>query len=65
MQAVELNLNPDTRSLRLFGIIALCAFGAIGGLILWRGGLFGFDFGAAGVPAAYGLWVLGATAGFL
>ncbi len=65
MQAVELNLHPDTRSLRLFGVVALGAFGALGGLILWRGGLFGFDFGAAGVPAAYGLWVAGATSGFL
>ena len=65
MPAVELNLNPDTRSLRQFGIIALFALGAIGGLVLWRGGLFGLDFGALAAPAAYTLWGIAAVSGCL
>ena len=39
---------------------ALAAFGALGALILWRGGLFGADFGAVGPRVAWTLWGLGA-----
>lgn len=57
---VHLNLRPDPRQLRQFGLVALVAFGVIGGAILWRGGLFGLDFGAAARPVAYVLWGAGA-----
>ena len=65
MAAVELNLKPGTRVLRQFGWLALAGFGLLGGLVLWRGGLFGFDFGAAAQPLAWGLWGLGGLSGTL
>ena len=65
MAAVELNLNPGRRVLRQFGFLALAGFGLLGGLVLWRGGLFGFDFGAAARPVAWGLWGLGGVSGAL
>ena len=43
---VELNLRPDKRQLRQFGWIALTAFGVIGSVVLFRGGLLGLSFGA-------------------
>lgn len=62
---VQLNLRPDVKQLRQFGLIALGAFAVIGGVILWRGGLFGLDLGSAARPMAYVLWALGVvSAGF-
>jgi hypothetical protein len=63
--ALELNLNPDARTLRQFGWIALGAFALLGALVAWRGGLFGFDFGAATWTVATALWSLGALSGLL
>ena len=57
---VHLNLSPDAKQLRQFGYIALGAFAVIGGVILWRGGLFGFELGSAVRPVAFALWGLGA-----
>lgn len=65
MKVVELNLRPDRRQLRQFGWIALIAFGLIGGLVLWRGGLFGLDFGGATTYVVGGLWTLGLLSGLL
>jgi hypothetical protein len=65
MAAIKIDLNPDASKLRQFGFIALVAFGLIGGYVLWRGGLFGFDFGAAARPVAYILIGLGALSGLL
>jgi len=62
---VQLDFRPDSRQLRQFGFIALAAFGLLGVLILWKGGLFGFRFGSAGRPIAVGLWVLGAVCAVL
>ncbi len=59
---LELNLNPDARTLRQFGWIALGAFAGLGALVLWRGGLFGLDFGRATGPVAGALGSLGALA---
>ena len=50
------NLNPDRDVLRRFGPVALIGFGLLGGLILWRGGLFGLSLGA---PVGYALIGLG------
>jgi len=62
---VQLNFRPDIKQLRQFGFIALGAFTVIGGVILWRGGLFGIDFGSAARSIAYVLWALGVvSAGF-
>jgi hypothetical protein len=62
---VQLDFRPDSKQLRQFGFIALAAFGFLGGLILWKGGLFGFPFGSAARPIAVGLWGLGALSAFL
>lgn len=62
---LPLNLHPDERRLRQFGFMALAGFGALGGLVSWRGGAFGLDFGAAAWPVACGLWALGVLAAAL
>lgn len=62
---LPIDWKPETRKLKQFGWIALVAFGALAGWILWRGGLFGADFGAAGRPVAISLAALGALCGLL
>lgn len=56
---VQLQLRPDDRQLRQFGFFALVAFGILGGIVLWKNGLFGFDFGARAQTVAYSLWAVG------
>jgi hypothetical protein len=60
-----LNLRPTPRQLRRFGVVALVGFGILGGWTLWKGGLFGADFGAAGPTVAYALLALGGLSGLL
>lgn len=62
---VQLDFRPDAKQLRQFGFIALAAFGLLGVLILWKGGLFGFRFGSAARPIAVGMWVLGGASALL
>ena len=62
---VQLDFRPDSRQLRQFGFVALVAFGLLGAVILWKGGLFGFRFGSAARPIAFGMWALGALCAFL
>jgi hypothetical protein len=62
---LELNLNPDARTLRQFGGIALGALALLGGLVAWRGGLLGFDFGGAARTVAIALWSVGALSALL
>ncbi len=62
---LELNLNPDARTLRQFGWIALGAFALLGGLVAWRGGLLGLDFGDAAWTVAGVLWGIGALSAAL
>lgn len=57
---IPIDWKPERRKLRQFGFIAFAAFGALGGWVLWRGGLFGADFGAARVPVAAALGAVGA-----
>lgn len=59
---IELNLNPDARTLRQFGWIALGAFALLGGLVAWRGSLLGFPLGGATLPVASAFWAIGAAA---
>lgn len=61
---VRLDLRPERKQLRQFGFVALAAFGLLGGVILWRGGLFGADFGARGPAVAYVLWGIGVLSAF-
>ena len=56
---VKLDLHPDRKQLRQFGFIALAAFGLLGGVVLWKGGLFGTSFGDSGPAVAYALWGVG------
>jgi hypothetical protein len=65
MAAIEINWKPDRRELRSFGLIALVAFGVLGGFVWWRGGLFGFDFGAAKTAVIGVMWALGLASGLL
>jgi hypothetical protein len=62
---VKLDFRPDRRQLTQFGFIALAAFGLLGALVVWRGGLFGFDFGAAARAVAFCLWGVGALSAIL
>jgi hypothetical protein len=65
MAAIQLDLNPEPRTLRQFGFIACGAFALLGALALWRGGLFGLDFGTALRPVAFGLFAVGALSALL
>ena len=60
---VQLTLDPSRRQLRQFGFIALGAFALLGGLILWKGSIFGVALGSAARPTAYVLWGLGLLSG--
>ncbi len=59
MTMMTLNLQPTRRQLKQFGLFALIGFGVVGGLIHWRGGLFGLDFGEAGRPLSFALAAAG------
>jgi hypothetical protein len=61
----KINLHPTNRQLRQFGFIALVAFGVLGALVEWRGGLFGFHFGDAARWVSYSLWALGVVSALL
>ena len=65
MKMIELDFNPDARTLRQFGWIALVAFPLVGGICYWHGGLFGFDFGQAARTVSVVFVGLGGTAGLL
>ena len=59
MALVDLDLNPDEKKLKQFGFIALVAFALLGALVLWKGGLFGLDFGGSTRTVAYVFFALG------
>jgi hypothetical protein len=59
---VDINLNPDERTLRQFGIIALVGFGALAALAYYEKLLFSFGLGEARVPLAVTLAALGLLA---
>ena len=65
MAAIELDLNPDRKTLKQFGFIALGAFCGLAALVSWRGGLFGFDFGAAASSVVGGMLGLGLLSALL
>lgn len=65
MALVDIDLKPDDKKLRQFGFIALVAFGLLGGLVLWHGGLLGIDFGASAQTVAYVLFAIGGASGLL
>jgi len=66
MPMIEINWAPSRRHLRVFGVGALVAFGALGTWLFFARRLFGFEVAASTAEAvAYGLWALAALAGLL
>lgn len=59
---LDLNLNPDERTLRQFGFIALGGFGLLAACAFYETWMFSFGLGAARAPVAYGLAGLAAVA---
>jgi hypothetical protein len=59
---LELNWDPDQRTLRSFGFVALFAFGGLGTCALLDVGMFGMGLGSAREPIAYGLFGLSGLA---
>ena len=55
----QLNLQPTTRQLRQFGFIGMIAFAVLGGVVQWKGGLFGLDFGELQKTVTRSLWLAG------
>ncbi|NRA97201.1 MAG: hypothetical protein HRU14_13425 [Planctomycetes bacterium] len=65
MALVDVDLRPDEKKLKQFGFVALVAFAFLGGSLLWRGGLFGIDFGTSAPLTAYVLFALGGLSAVL
>ena len=61
----KINLHPTNRQLRQFGFIALVAFGVLGVLVRWKGGLFAINFGENALWVSYLFWTLGAVSALL
>ena len=59
---VEINFNPDDKTLRQFGIIALVGFGVLAALAYYERLVFAFGLGASRVPLAVALASLGVVA---
>ncbi len=57
---VQLHLDPNDKQLRQFGLVAIAALGVVGGLVWWKNGLFGLDFGDHARTVSYALWATGA-----
>ena len=53
---IEVNRDPTLRELRLFGLLWMLFFGAIGGLALWRG-----DALAGPAVILTGAWLISLT----
>jgi hypothetical protein len=62
---IELNLHPDERTLRGFGLIAFAAFGVLGACAWRQAWPLSFELGQARSAVAFGLWALGASAAIL
>ncbi len=63
MKIINVNLKPDISQLRQFGGICFVAFGLLGWMVWWKGGLLGLDFGEARWPVVYLLWGAGSISG--
>lgn len=66
MALVSLDLSPDRKTLRQFGVIALVFFAGIGAYVMWRHHLLGFDLPEdLATSLGTGLVALGAVSGLL
>lgn len=59
---VEINFNPDTKTLRQFGVIAFVGFGVLAALAYYEKLVFSFGLGEARVPVVTTLAALGIIA---
>jgi len=65
MAMVQIDFRPGPRVLRSFGFIAFAGFGLLGGVVYWKGGLFGLSFGEATGTICAVLWGLAVLAALL
>ena len=63
-QMIELNLRPDARTLRQFGLIAFFGFGFVALIAWYELFIFAFGLGGARVPVAYAFGGLAAVSLF-
>lgn len=59
---VEINFNPDTKTLRQFGVIALVGFGILAALAYYERLIFSFGLGEARMPVVTTFVALGSIA---
>lgn len=59
---VEVDFNPDRKTLRQFGVIAFVGFGVVAALAYYEKLVFAFGLGEARVPVAIGLVAVGTVA---
>jgi hypothetical protein len=59
---VEINFNPDTKTLRQFGVIAFVGFGLVAALAYYEKLIFSFGLGEARMPVVLACAGLGAIA---
>ena len=62
---VEINFNPDAKTLRQFGVIAFFGFGLLAALAYYERLIFAFGLGEARVPLAAVFAALGSLAALL
>jgi hypothetical protein len=59
---VEINFNPDTKTLRQFGVIAFVGFGVLAALAFYERLIFSFGLGAARMPVVTTFVAVGSIA---
>jgi len=59
---VEIDFNPDTKTLRQFGVVAFVGFGALAALAYYEKLIFSFGLGEARMPVAMTFVALGTIA---
>ncbi len=59
---VEINFNPDTKTLRQFGVIAFVGFGLLAALAYYEKLIFSFGLGEARMPVVMTFAALGTIA---
>ena len=59
---VEINFNPDTKTLRQFGVIAFVGFGLLAALAYYEKLIFSFGLGEARMPVVMTFVALGTIA---
>jgi hypothetical protein len=61
---VEINFNPDTKTLRQFGVIAFVAFGVLAALAYYEKLIFSLGLGDSRMPLVLTFAALGSIAAF-